>query len=158
MQITFITVGTLKEAYLREALTEYEKRISAYADLRHVEIREEKISDEDNPTQIASALDREAEKILAAVPNGAHVISLCVEGKQYDSPALAELISTASSGSGKLAFIIGSSHGLSPRVKEKSHTRLSVSKMTFPHQLMRVILAEGIYRSLTILAGKRYHK
>ncbi len=158
MQITLITVGTLKEAYLQTALAEYVKRISAYATFREVNIPEVRITDEDDQKRVSAALRAEGEKILAAMPADAHRIALCVEGRQYTSEELAELVGGANDRCGKLVFVIGSSHGLDPAVKAACETRLSVSKMTFPHQLMRVILAEGIYRSLTILTGKKYHK
>ncbi len=158
LNITVITVGTLKEDYLREAVAEYKKRLSRYAKLEEINIKEEKILNEDDNTEVKSALDREGEKILASIPKGAAKIALCVEGKQYDSPALADLIGKYSDESGKIALIIGSSHGLSENVKRECSTRLSFSKMTFPHQLMRVILYEALYRSFTILKGKKYHK
>ncbi len=156
--LTIITVGTLKEDYLKEAVYEYKKRLSQYAKVEEINIKEEKIADEDNNTEIKSALDREADKILSAIPKGAAKIALCVEGKEYDSPALASLIGKYSDECGKIALIIGSSHGLSDKVKSECNIKLSFSKMTFPHQLMRVILYEALYRSFTILAGKKYHK
>ncbi len=156
--VTFITVGTLKEGYLKEAISEYKKRISQYARVEEIELKEERISDEDNAREIATALDKEADKILSAVPKGAEIIALCVEGKELDSPALAGYIGDAVNRCGKLAFIIGSSHGLSPRVKSAASFRLSFSRLTFPHQLMRVNLYEAVYRSFTIIAGKKYHK
>ncbi len=158
MQLTVITVGTLKEEYLKCAVAEYKKRILQYAKVEEISIKEEKIHDEDNPNQIERALRCEGEKIIAAVPRGARVIALCVEGKQYTSEGLSELVREAEGGSGKLALIIGSSHGLSPEVKASADIRLSVSKMTFPHQLMRVVLYEALYRSFTIISGKKYHK
>lgn len=156
--ITVITVGTLKEDYLKEAVAEYKKRLSQYARVDEVNIKEEKIHSEDDSAEIKRALDAEGEKILAAVPKGARIISLCVEGKQYDSVALASLIGGMVDESGKIALIIGSSHGLSDKVKGASEVRLSFSKLTFPHQLMRVVLFEALYRSFTILSGKKYHK
>ena len=108
--------------------------------------------------EIRAALDTEADRILSAIPKGAAKIALCVEGKQYDSPALASLIGKYNDECGKIALIIGSSHGLSEKVKRECAVRLSFSQLTFPHQLMRVILYEALYRSFTILAGKRYHK
>ena len=156
--LTIITVGTLKEKYLVEAVAEYKKRLSQYAKVEEINIKEEKINNEDDFSEISRALDAEADKILAAVPKDAMKIALCVEGKAYDSPALAKLIGRMVDEKGKIALIIGSSHGLSERVKKECHTRLSVSALTFPHQLMRVILMEALYRSFTILAGKKYHK
>ena len=158
MQLTLITVGTLKEDYLKDAVAEYKKRLSQYARVEEISLKEEKICDEDNPAQIARALSTEGERIIAAIPKGATAVALCVEGKQYSSEGLAELVKGAEDASGKLALIIGSSHGLAPEVKSRADVRLSVSKMTFPHQLMRVILYEALYRSFTIIAGKRYHK
>ena len=156
--ITLITVGTLKENYLKDAVAEYKKRLSQYARVDEVNIKEEKIVNEDDPSEIRRALESEADKIIAAIPKGASKIALCVEGKQYDSVALAGLIGRMCDESGKIALIIGSSHGLSDRVKRECDVRLSVSALTFPHQLMRVVLYEALYRSFTILAGKKYHK
>ena len=156
--ITIISVGTLKENYLKDAVAEYKKRLSQYARVEEINIKEETIKDEDDGTEIKRALNAEADKIVAAIPKGAGKIALCVEGKQYDSVALAGLIGRMNDQSGKIALIIGSSHGLSEKVKRECDVRLSVSALTFPHQLMRVILFEALYRSFTILAGKKYHK
>ena len=156
--LTIISVGSLKEDYLREAVSEYKKRLSQYARVDEVNIKEERISNEDDRSEIAKALDLEADKIIAAIPKGAQKIALCVEGRQYDSPELAKIIGGMADKSGKIALIIGSSHGLSERVKRECELRLSVSKLTFPHQLMRVVLFETLYRSFTILAEKKYHK
>ena len=157
-EIKIISVGTLKEGYLKEAVAEYKKRLSQYARVEEINIKEELIRDEDNRREIEKALTAEGERILAAIPEGAMRIALCVEGKQYSSEALATLIGEGVNRSGKIALVIGSSHGLSDAVKRACDVRLSVSAMTFPHQLMRVILLEALYRSFTILAGKRYHK
>ena len=156
--ITLITVGTLKESYLSEAVAEYKKRLSLYARVDEVNIKEERIRDEDDGGEIARALDAEAEKIIASIPKGSATIALCVEGKEYDSPKLAEILGKMADEKGKIALIIGSSHGLSEKVKQACDLRLSFSKLTFPHQLMRVFLMEALYRSFTILAGKKYHK
>ncbi|MBQ8303087.1 MAG: 23S rRNA (pseudouridine(1915)-N(3))-methyltransferase RlmH [Clostridia bacterium] len=156
--ITVISVGTLKENYLKDAVAEYKKRLSQYAKVEEVNIKEEQIKDEDDSSEIKRALEVEADKIIASIPKGAGKIALCVEGKQYDSVALAGLIGKMADASGKIALIIGSSHGLSERVKRECDVRLSISALTFPHQLMRVVLFEALYRSFTILAGKKYHK
>lgn len=156
--ITLVTVGTLKEDYLKEAILEYKKRLSQYARVDEVSIKEERITDEDNPAQIERALNAEADKILSAIPDGAYKIALCVEGVHKTSEELAKIMADAGDRSGKIALIIGSSHGLSQRVKNACDLRLSFSKLTFPHQLMRVILYEALYRSYTIIAGKKYHK
>ncbi len=157
-EIKIISVGTLKEGYLKEAVAEYKKRLSQYARVDEINIKEELIRDEDNPREIEKALTAEGERIITAIPEGAMKIALCVEGKQYSSEALASLIGEGVNRSGKIALVIGSSHGLSDAVKRACEIRLSVSAMTFPHQLMRVILLEALYRSFTIIAGKRYHK
>ena len=156
--ITIISVGTLKENYLKDAVAEYTKRLSQYARVEEINIKEERICDENDKAEISRALDLEAEKILSSVPKGSAKIALCVEGKQYSSPALASLVGRLVDECGKITLVIGSSHGLSDKVKKECGVRLSVSEMTFPHQLMRVILLEALYRSFTILAGKRYHK
>ena len=157
-QITVITVGTLKEDYLRKGVEEYKKRLSQYAKVEEIELKEERINDEDDRSEIERALEREAEKILSKIPKDSVCISLCVEGKQYTSEELAELMQSAVNTKGRIALIIGSSHGLSPRVKSACDVRLSFSKLTFPHQLMKVMLFEALYRSFTIIAGKKYHK
>ena len=156
--VTIISVGSLKESYLREAVAEYKKRLSQYARVDEIEIKEERINDENNRLEIESALSKEADKILSAIPKDSLKIALCVEGKLYSSEELAKLVGEGNDRGGKITFIIGSSYGLSERVKKECGVRLSFSKMTFPHQLMKVILFESVYRSFTILNGKRYHK
>ena len=158
VHITVITVGTLKEGYLRDAVAEYKKRLSQYARVEDIELTEERVHDESSESEIRGALEREADKILAKVKSDSFKIALCIEGKQYSSEGLAALFERASDERGKVTLIIGSSHGLAERVKAACNERLSFSKMTFPHQLMRVILYEALYRSFTIIAGKRYHK
>lgn len=158
MTVSVITVGTLKESYLKDAVSEYKKRILQYARLEEIELREERIANEDDRAEIARALDAEATRILSSIPKDAYKIALCVEGKQYSSEELARIVGDAEDRSGRLALIIGSSHGLSDRVKSAADLNLSFSKLTFPHQLMRVNLYEAVYRSFTILRGKRYHK
>ena len=128
------------------------------AKVDEINLKEEAIRNEDDPSDVKRALGLEAEKILASVPKDSYKIAMCVEGKEYDSPALAKLIGSAIDTKGKITLIIGSSHGLADSVKAECDARLSLSKLTFPHQLMRVILMETLYRSFTILAGKKYHK
>lgn len=156
--ITLITVGTLKETYLKDAVNEYKKRLSQYARVDEINLKEERIVNEDDASEVRRALESEGERILSAIPKGSGKIALCVEGKQYDSVALAGLIGRMTDESGKITLIIGSSHGLADKVKKECDVRLSVSALTFPHQLMRVVLYEALYRSFTILAGKKYHK
>ena len=157
MQCTIITVGTLKEEYLAAAVAEYKKRLAAFARVEEINLKEEKLA-EDSPAAAERALSAEGERILSRIPDGAYTVALCVEGKMLSSEALAALVGKAKDEKGKLCLIIGSSYGLSPAVKARADFRLSLSPMTFPHQLMRVILAEALYRSFTILAGKTYHK
>ena len=157
-QVTVISVGTLKEDFLRGAAGEYEKRLSAFCRVENINLKEERISNEENPTEVAAALAAEGERMLSRVPQGAHVVALCVEGKEMDSPTLARELGEALDRCGKLCFLIGSSHGLSPVVKAAASTRLSLSRLTFPHGLSRVLLLETLYRSFNILAGKKYHK
>ena len=158
VQISVITIGTLKESYLKEAVDEYKKRLSQYAKLEEINLKEERIQNEDDISEVRRALEAEGEKILSSIPKSSYKIAMCVEGKEYDSPALAALIGRAADEKGRISIIIGSSHGLSDKVKAECDARISLSKLTFPHQLMRVILAEALYRSFTILAGKKYHK
>lgn len=158
MTLDIITVGTLKEDYLRAGIEEYKKRISAYARVQIHELKEERVANEDDAASIDRALEAEAEKILSRLAPDAYKVALCVEGVQYDSVALASVLEKGSAKSGKLALVIGSSHGLSENVKRACDLRLSISKLTFPHQLMRLSLMEILYRSFSIIAGKKYHK
>ena len=158
MNITLISVGTLKEKYLTEAVTEYKKRLSQYARVDEINIKEEKISNESDASEIRRALTAEGERILLAIPRDSVKIALCVEGREYDSVELARIIEGYGDEKGKITLIIGSSHGLSDSVKAAADLRLSISKLTFPHQLMRVLIFESLYRSVTIIKGKRYHK
>ena len=157
-QLSIITVGSIKEDYLEKALLEYKKRLLAFAKIDEISIKEERIMNEDNLAEVFGALGREGDKILSAIPSGASVVALCVEGKQYDSVELASILGKEIDKSGKLCFIIGSSHGLADKVKQRADIKLSASKLTFPHQLMRVMLYEILYRSCAIRAGKKYHK
>ncbi len=157
-QISVLSVGTLKETYLVEAIAEYKKRLSSLARLEEITLREERITNEEDATAVAAALEAEGERLLARIPEGAYTVALCVEGKAMDSLALAAAIGAAVDRTGKLCFIIGSSHGLSPTVKARADLRLSMSALTFPHQLARVMVYEALYRSFSILAGKKYHK
>lgn len=156
-KITIISVGNLKEKYFAEAVKEYEKRISAYAEVRDINLKEENL-DNLREGDIAAALEKEGTAILGAMPPRAYKVALCVEGKTLSSEKLAELVEAAKNTQGEICFVIGSSHGLSPKVKAACDYRLSVSALTFPHRLMRVILTEAIYRALSIANGGKYHK
>ena len=156
--VKFITLGTLKEQYLRDAAAEYEKRLSAFCKIQIVQLKEEKLPDSPSDGEIEKALEREAEKVMAEIPPRAYKIAMCVEGKQLSSEELADKLGEISERYGDVCFIIGSSHGLSDSVKAACDMKLSVSKLTFPHQLMRVLLLEAVYRGFNILKGTKYHK
>lgn len=155
--IVLIHVGDFREAYFREAEEEYRKRLKAFCQYTTICIPEERIPDENNQTQIQNALKKEAEKIRASIPAHATCIALCVEGKQMPSEKFAELLEK-SIVSGPVCFLIGSSHGLDEQLKKECAVRLSLSEMTFPHRIARILLAEQIYRGFSILHGKNYHK
>lgn len=159
MNITVIALGKLKEKYLRDAIDEYSKRISAYGRLDIVELNPARLSDNPSQAEIDNALAKEAEEIKKKIPNGSYVFSLCVEGKEKSSEQLAQTMKEiALNGKSNIVFIIGSSFGLSPEIKKLSDCRLSFSPMTFPHQLMRVMLLEQIYRAFQINNNGKYHK
>ena len=158
LRIRLIVTGNLKESYWRAAAAEYEQRLGAYAKVEILELKESRLPDTPAAAEIETALEREADAVLAAIPPCAYKIALCVEGKQFSSEQLADKIGAVMRDSGELCLIIGSSHGLSDRVKKAADLRLSVSALTFPHQLMRVLLLETVYRSLSILHGGKYHK
>ena len=158
IKVTFITLGKLKEKYLRDAVTEYEKRLSRYCSFETVELEPIKLPDNPSRSQVDVALLKEAEMIVKKIPKNSEVFALCVEGKQFSSEEFAEKIENLSKEGRGVTFIIGSSYGLDNSVKLLSKTRLSVSKMTFPHQLFRVMLLEQVYRAFKINEGSTYHK
>lgn len=156
--IKFITVGTLKEKYLSDAVAEYEKRLSGFCKVESINLKEAKLPQEPSQSEIKKALEEEGKVILSHMSERAYKIALCVEGKQFSSEELAEKLERAFSLSNEICFVIGSSHGLCDAVKSAADLRLSVSKLTFPHQLMRVILSESVYRCMNIIKGTKYHK
>ena len=159
LNITIIAIGKLKEQYLRDASAEYQKRLSASCKLNIIELNPEKFSDNPSAKEIENALNNEAKKIIEKIPKGAKVYSMCIEGKQRSSEELsAEIDSLAVEGVSNIVFIIGGSFGLSDEVKKLSAYRLSMSKMTFPHQIARIMLLEQIYRAMQISIGTKYHK
>jgi len=158
INVRFITLGTLKEQYLRDAAAEYEKRLGAFCRFENIQLKEERLSDSPSENEIKTALERESVKILEQIPPRAYCIAMCVEGKQLSSEELAQKLDFAVQGTSDICFIIGSSFGLSDTVKQRADMRLSVSKLTFPHQLMRVILLEAVYRAFNIQKGTKYHK
>ena len=157
-KVQIVCVGKLKEAYWRQACAEYEKRLRPFADFQITELVESRLPESPSQAQIDAALEEEAAHILAACKGG-EVIPLCIEGKELDSPALAKHLGQAAvENAGRVAFVIGSSFGLAPSVKAAGRLRLSMSPMTFPHQLARVMLCEQIYRAFQILNHGKYHK
>ena len=156
--VKLITVGTLKEKYLSDAVAEYEKRLSGFCKVEDINLKEAKLPQDPSDGDIRRALDEEGKVILSHMSDRAYKIALCVEGKQFSSEELAQKLEHAFSVSNEICFVIGSSHGLCDAVKNAADLRLSVSKLTFPHQLMRVILWESIYRAMNIIKGTKYHK
>ena len=159
MNINIICVGKLKEDYLKSAILEYCKRLKRFCKLNIIEINDEKIPENASKAEEEKILDFEGSQILKHIHPSHFCITLCVEGKQFSSEDFSSEISNVlKNGKSTIDFIIGSSLGLSPKVKEVSDLKLSFSKMTFPHQLMRVILLEQIYRSFKIISNEKYHK
>ena len=159
MKITVITVGKIKEKYLKDAIAEYSKRLSKYCKLEIIEVADEKTPDNASGVVEDSIRSKEAERILKYVKDDAYVITLEIGGKQLSSEELADKIDKLGvQGTSHIIFIIGGSIGLGKEVLVKSNYALSFSKMTFPHQLMRVILLEQVYRSYRIISNEPYHK
>lgn len=159
LNITVICIGKLKEQYLRDASAEYTKRLSTLCRLNIVELTAEKLSDNPSEKQIENALSAEGKKIIEKIPKGSYVYTMCIEGKQKSSEQFSrEIEDIALTGVSSIVFIIGGSFGLSDEVKARSDNRFSMSKMTFPHQVARIMLLEQIYRSMQISLGTKYHK
>lgn len=159
LNITLLCVGKLKERYWREACEEYEKRLGTFCKFRLVEVAEERVSDSPSAAQIAAVVEAEGERLLSHIPKDSAVIALCIEGKELESPALASYIErVAVEGTSHITLLIGGSWGLSDAVKRRAHLRLSMSPMTFPHQLARVMLFEQLYRAFQINKNTKYHK
>ena len=158
LSIKIICVGTLKESYVKDAVAEYSKRLSAFCKLSIVQLKEARIPDSPSEKEIDMALDEESKSILAEMSARAYKIAMCVEGKQLSSEKLAEKLASVSAEHSEVCFVIGSSHGLSDKVKAACDMKLSFSELTFPHQLLRVILLEAVYRAFNINAGTKYHK
>ncbi|WP_027408115.1 23S rRNA (pseudouridine(1915)-N(3))-methyltransferase RlmH [Anoxybacillus tepidamans] len=159
MHILIISVGKLKEKYLKQGIDEYIKRLSAYAKVEIVEVADEKAPEHLSEQEMKQVKEKEGERILAKIPNDAYVVVLAIEGKMKSSEEFAaSLDQLATYGKSKIAFVIGGSLGLSQQVMQRANESLSFSKMTFPHQLMRLILLEQIYRAFRINRGEPYHK
>ena len=158
-KVTVLCVGKLKEKFYMDAASEYAKRLSRFCKLELVELPEERLPEDPSPAQIEAALLKEAAAIRAKLPAGASLIALCVEGDLRSSEALArQMAAWAGQGVSQLVFLIGGSFGLHPSIKGSAKLRLSMSPMTFPHHLARVMVLEQTYRAYEINAGTRYHK
>ena len=157
--ITLITVGKLKEKFYLSAAEEYEKRLKAYCKLQCISIPETRVPDNPSPAEIASGLKTEAAQILTKIPKGAWLCVLTPEGKLMSSEALADTITNIQlSGKSNACFIIGSSFGIDSQIKAIADLKLSMSPMTFPHHLARIMVLEQLYRAQSIQAGAKYHK
>ena len=158
MKITVIALASLKEKYLKDAAAEYIKRLRTYCDLKVIELDSIRLSEKASLAEISSALEREAELIAKKIPAGDFVIPLCIEGKQLSSEEFSGVLEQEMNIGRGVTFIIGSSCGLADNIKRRGDLKLSFSKMTFPHMLLRVILLEQIYRAFKINGGESYHK
>ncbi len=158
-KITLLCVGRLKEKFYLDACAEYQKRLTRHCKFELIELPEQRLSDAPSDAEIAAALSREADAIEEKLPKGGAIIALCVEGKPTSSEQLSDTLSRyGAQGASQVTFLIGGSFGLSERVKQRADLRLSMSPMTFPHHLARVMLLEQIYRAYQIQSGTRYHK
>lgn len=159
INISIICVGKIKEKYFTAAVDEYKKRLSRFCNLNIIELKDEPIPQNPTAGEMDIVLYKEGEKIKKSIPKGAYIIPLCVEGKEKTSEKLAFMLNDlAAGGTSHIAFIIGGSLGIADDIKQMSKLKLSFSKMTFPHQLMRVILTEQLYRAFTINNNISYHK
>ena len=159
LSVKLICVGKMRERFYTDAFAEYAKRLQAYCRLECVELSEQRLSDEPTEKEITAALEKEAAEIIKNIPQDAYVAAMCIEGSQMPSEGMAKLIAEReNSGKPKLCFVIGGSFGMAEAVKKRADMKLSMSKMTFPHHLARVMLAEQIYRGFKINEGSRYHK
>lgn len=159
-RITVVAIGKLSSQFYAAGVAEYAKRLAPLCKFEMIELPEETLDEKTaGAAAITAALEKEAGRILAAIPKGTRIVALCVEGKPLTSESFADVLQEAAlSGIGSMAFVIGSSHGLSETVKQKAMLRLSISAMTLPHQLARLVLTEQIYRAFMIRAGSKYHK
>lgn len=160
LKVNIICIGKIKEKYFSDAIAEYSKRLSAFCKFSVIELAEERLRGGDvNEAKIREVLNAEGKRILQKPGSSDYIVAMCVEGKQKSSEELAEALSlAANSGKSTVDFIIGGSYGLSGEVKQRADLRLSMSKMTFPHQMARMILSEQIYRAFEIMNNGKYHK
>ena len=158
-EITLITMGKLKEKFYISAASEYAKRLSAYCRFTILELPEYRLPDDPSPAEISAGLEKEADLIFSKIPKGAWFCVLTPEGKELSSEAFAgKLKDVKNAGKSSACFLIGSSFGMSPRVKQKADFKLSMGPMTFPHHLARIMVLEQLYRAEAIQAGSKYHK
>ena len=158
-EITLIAMGKLKEKFYLSAAAEYEKRMKGYCTFRILELPEVRLPEDPSPAEIQAGLEKEADLILSKIPKGSWFCVLTPEGKMLSSEALAEKLGTVKlSGKSSACFLIGSSFGMAQRIKDKADFRLSMSPMTFPHHLARIMVLEQLYRAEAIQAGSKYHK
>ena len=158
LNITVVSVGRIKEDYFRRACEEYGKMLSGFCRFSPENVQAEKLNGDPSDKEIQIALNKEGDNILKKIPQNAYVTALCIEGREMTSPQLAAELEKVSLNSSNICFIIGSSFGLGDKVKERADLRLSMSKMTFPHNFARVMLFEQLYRALSILNNRKYHK
>lgn len=159
MNVQLIVLGKLKEKYMKDYSSEYEKRLSSYCKLSVTELEPIKLSDNPSQQEIVNALAKETQLIKQKIPKGSYVFAMSIEGRQMSSEELAAKLSDiALSGNSSVTFVIGSSFGLSDEIKKMSDFKFSMSKMTFPHKLARIMLTEQIYRAFSISNNSKYHK
>lgn len=159
MTVNLIYVGNTRESYFLSAMAEYEKRLTPYLKLINHEIKEEKLPDSPSESQVAEAITKEGDRILAAMPKKSKNVALCIEGKLISSEEFSEfIVRSCSEGFSSFTFIIGGAFGLDERIKKACDLRLSISKMTFTHRMARLLLLEQLYRAENIANGGKYHK
>lgn len=158
MNINIICAGKIKEKYFTDAVNEYAKRLSRFVKLNIIEVPDEKIPENASEKEMETVKNKEGERILSKLPPSSFIVTMCIEGKELSSVDLARKIADISMTSSSISFIIGGSLGLSDEVKARSQLRLSFGRMTLPHQLMRVVLAEQLYRAFKINNNESYHK
>ena len=156
MKVRIVCVGKVKESYFSDGIAEYLKRLTRFAKVEIIEVKEENFALDPSPAEMEKIKEKEGVSILKSLKG--YVIALCVEGKQCSSEALAEKIAKIRDTAGEITFVIGGSYGLADEVKKQAAEKLSFSQMTFPHTLMRLILTEQLYRAFMIDAGSAYHK
>ncbi len=157
-RIDIICIGNIKEKFMRDMCAEYEKRLSRFCKFQVTELSEKKLGDNPSLTEIEKALEAEGEAMLRAAPVDSFKIAMCIEGKQMPSDKLAQKMSSGFMRFGKISFFIGSSYGMSEKIKKTADMQLSMSELTFPHQLARCMLFEQIYRTYKIRNNETYHK